>query len=840
MKYDTTNPLAVQLPYNFTSVADFPTEVMAGRFSAWRSIIKDLVNYFREYASVQEEIVRQQSRLQQAVGNSSSSANSNSEEADNVKRFFLGHGNGSILDIPNVLFKYHQQNVTNSSKTLKDINNVIIPKLEELRKDLLVKIKEIKNLQNDFKNNLTKELSETKLLISQYNQAIDFSNKLESGYNSGHHLLHESENGKYDPYLVKIKLDKQLKRQISEENYLYDAYANLQNAGRQLESIVVLEVQNYISMFLNLVNEENSTFSSYLLPNINNGFLGKESNFEWDAFIERNLPNSNLSVSAVGNQSTGVRNGTFIDLSIPKRHLSDFSIKNFDTNLNVAVREGYLERRSKFLKNYTSAWYVLTCNYIHEFKSNDRKKDPNPVMSLSLDSCTVSDHSKNDGRNDGIYKFILTSRLNNALMHKTHKWVFRTDTFKNMIEWFDSIKQMTSLPTPAARARAITGKSKPAAGGSITSGHAISRISTRNTAQSPSRSLKTVSTNNTTASQSAYKHRSLTQVNSNPTHKRVSSTFSQRNNQSPRLGNMINSDGTIITPVETDDMVRRSASMYSPHDPALFLQQQQQEQHPQEQRQQTPQEQLQQFQQQQGHQSPPIQQPTAFRIIPVGQLGNGSQQNSSNPPSGYQYYIPSNAQQGTQQFYDPVQQQYYTLTPSAPVSQTPTLSQPASTPQPQYFSTSPHSLAVPGSPIQPFGPSFVPQFAQQQQPQQSQEQSNQQPSNVLPYPTVSRTELYQNDDTITENNVDSNEDKPDEHQDRLQQPQSEQNKATHLSPIANTNTNNTGRILSHYLGDEVSTLMSDAGQSNELHPSESRKSNDPHHTGDINIEITQD
>lgn len=119
MKYDTTNPLAVQLPYNFTSTADFPTEVMAGRFAAWRSIIKDLINYFREYSSIQEEIVRQQSRLQQAVGNSSSSTNSNSEEADSIKRFFLGHGNGSVLDIPNILFKYHQKNVTNASKTLK-------------------------------------------------------------------------------------------------------------------------------------------------------------------------------------------------------------------------------------------------------------------------------------------------------------------------------------------------------------------------------------------------------------------------------------------------------------------------------------------------------------------------------------------------------------------------------------------------------------------------------------------------------------------------------------------------------------------------------------------------
>ena len=101
-----------------------------------------------------------------------------------------------------------------------------------------------------------------------------------------------------------------MKRQLVEENYLYDAYANLQNAGRQLESIVVLEVQNYVSMFLNLVNEENSNFSQHLLPNISNGFLSKESNFEWDAFIERNLPN-------VNNHGT-ISSGTFIDLNIPK------------------------------------------------------------------------------------------------------------------------------------------------------------------------------------------------------------------------------------------------------------------------------------------------------------------------------------------------------------------------------------------------------------------------------------------------------------------------------------------------------------------------------------------
>ncbi|KAF6070908.1 PH domain family protein [Candida albicans] len=780
------NPLVISLPYTFSN-QDVPTEIMANRFSAWRSIIKDLVNYFKEYSSVQEEIIRQQSRLQQAVGQITNTTNNNSNYNNNT----TPNSNGSVQDIPNALFKFHQKNVVDGTKTLKDINGLIIPKLEELRKDLLVKIKEIKNLQNDFKNNLSKELNDSKSLISQYNQAIELANKLGSTGNFSHiTTLHEADSGKSDPYLVKIRLERQLKRQLVEENYLYDAYANLQNAGRQLESIVVLEVQNYVSI---------------------NGFLSKESNFEWDAFIERNLPN-------VNNHGT-ISSGTFIDLNIPKRHLSDFVIKNFDSNLNVAIREGYLERRSKFLKNYTSAWYVLTCSYIHEFKSNDRKKDPQPVMSLPLDSCTVSDHSKNDGKLEGVYKFILTSKSHNTLMNKTHKWVFRTNTYQNMIEWFDSIKKMTSLPTPATRARTIEGGHGNSNNGKtnvsdITSGHSISRVSSTNTARSPARSLKTVSTNTTSASQ-AYKHRSLNQVSSS--HKRLSSTFSQRNNnQSPRLTNMINSDGTIITPVDTDeDSTKRSSRIYQQQ-----KQQQQQQQQP----------------QQQGP-STPNQQPGPYHLIPVDTMGNQQpqqqqqqqQQQFVNPPAGYQYYIPSNAQQGVQQFYDPVQQQYYTITPTVPVNsnssnnQQPQQQQQA--PQPQYFSTSPLPTPqlIPGSPV---APAFGQYFQQPQFVQQKQQQQQQQKDGGLPYPTMSRTtSIYNNDDTITDEQI------PKSTAQQQKQDQGKGQLGSSLYP-GQVNGERPGQGISQLSNEEVSTLNSNV----ESNPRNAVKNNE--HTGDISIEVT--
>ncbi|EGW30437.1 uncharacterized protein SPAPADRAFT_73167 [Spathaspora passalidarum NRRL Y-27907] len=719
MPYEPHNPLTVALPFNFGSDKEYPTEVMAGRFQAWRSIIKELVNYFREYANVQQEIVRQQLRLQQASatlntsaavvsggssGNSNNTASSVREEASNVVKYFLPVGNGSIRDIPGVLTKYHQQNVTNSSKTLKDINNIIIPKLEELRKDLLVKIKEIKNLQNDFKTNLGKELTETKNLLHMYHQAIEHSNKLDSKLHSNNSSTDPGDVSRFDPYLVKMRLDRQLRRQMQEEGYLHDAYSNLQNAGGKLESIVVMEIQNYVSMFLNLISTESSTLSTFLVPNINNGFLSKESTFEWDAFISRNLPSTNLGVSAVSNNtSTNIKNGTFIDISIPRRRMADLSIPDFDSNLNIAVRSGFLERRSKYLKNYSTAWFVLTCNYIHEFKSNDRKKDPMPSISLPLDSCSVSEHSKDDGKSTGVYKFILVSKSTNGLIHRTHNWVFRTDTYANMIAWFEDIKKLTSLPTPAARARTITNEHPPVR--SSTTSPGISRSVSRRTADG-ARSLNSLTSGD---SKRYSRQRPLSQATSIANANRLSSTFSHKNNLSPRLPNMINSDGTIITPVDSFVVSKRnSLSDSSDH--------------------------LDHHDHHHQHQDPNN---SGYQVVanesqhslPHVQSSN-QPSHYSTPPAGYQYYVPANPMQ-PQQYYDPVQQQYFTITPSmihpgSVPTMTPSSSkqsQPPPPPPPQQQQQQQQQTTQPQPQYFPVSPSLVP----------AQAPSN--GSDKLPYPS---------------------------------------------------------------------------------------------------------
>lgn len=561
----SSNPLVVLIPYTFAHPEDYPTEVLAERFQGWRQIIKDLVAYLKEFVLVQDEIIRQQKRLQQVVGQPPT-------DGEDPRGFFLPALNGSIIALPLLFSRFHEQNITNGQKTYKELQNVIIPKLEELRHDLLMKIKEIKGLQNDFRTNLARELSETKTCLQQFNHAVSSS---------------APEHATSDPYLVRNRLNRQLKKQIHEENYLYQAYANLQTLGGKLEEIIVREVQHYLQMFVQLLTAEAQGVTEYLAPNLIHGFLAKEPTFEWDSFILRNLPHQLTISHAVL--------GKFIDLAFPQRKLLELQVPHHDDAVALAIREGWLERRSKYLKLYLLAWFVLTCNFIHEFKTKDRKKDPNPVNSLLLDLCLVTEHLKEG--TTGPFKFILVHKaLLGIIHHKTTNFVFRTLTYQEMIDWYKDIATLTKLPNPSARARYLEKNQRPAA-------RLLLILLGASLVQLPP-------------------PRPLSQATL-AAPRRLLLTFSHKN--SPRLLNMINLDGTAITPVDT---------------------------------------------------------PTPESSVP------------------------------TQQFYDPVQQQYYTITPVAPPKGAPVAPVPV---QPQYFTgvplgaVSPQLVPVgrPGLPLYIF-PTYIP------------------------------------------------------------------------------------------------------------------------------------
>lgn len=415
---DPRSPLVVLMP----STAN-PTEVLAQRFAAWRSVIRSILVYMTETVSIQDEIVRQQLRLSHAVNfpffATENQHQPTTAEEKAIQKFFLPLGNGSIQDLPSILTQYHSQMASAASKASKELTNEVLPRLEDLRRDLLVKIKEIKGLQSDFKNSCNKELQQTKQDLKGFQDSIE-----EARYGTA----------RQDPYLAKIILDKQIKRQLTEENFLHEAFNNLQSSGRELEKVVVMEIQNALTIYARILGQEAQLVFDILISKLDMGFFNKEPIFEWDNFVSKD-PN-------------------FVEPDLPMRHMKDIVYRNQFDPLTNEVKSGFLERRSKFLKSYSKGFYVLTPSFLHEFKTGDRKKDLVPVMSLSLNDCTVAEHSKK-GSSD--HKFILHAKQN-GIIHRGHNWVFRAESYESMMSWFNDIKKLTSTANPLEKANFVSQK----------------------------------------------------------------------------------------------------------------------------------------------------------------------------------------------------------------------------------------------------------------------------------------------------------------------------------------------------------------------------------------------
>jgi len=108
-----------------------------------------------------------------------------------------------------ILRHYHKQAVLEANKA-KMIEEDVIQALAGLRSDLQQKIKEIKNLSGDFKNSVDKEMDATRKAVRALGDALGQSD-----------IDASQMTGKQDPYLLKLAVDRQLEKQIDEENYLH-------------------------------------------------------------------------------------------------------------------------------------------------------------------------------------------------------------------------------------------------------------------------------------------------------------------------------------------------------------------------------------------------------------------------------------------------------------------------------------------------------------------------------------------------------------------------------------------------------------------------------------------
>ena len=153
-------------------------------------MLKDLITYFRD--------------VQKSFDARSKSLYTLSNVITNIPTPPQLVSEGGISDAIHVLRDFHKQSITEGNKA-KSIEEDVIVQLTGLRSDLGQKIKEIKSLSGDFKNGVDKETEGTRRAVRDLQDALNATNA----------------DAKNDPYLIRLGVDRQLGRQIEEENYLH-------------------------------------------------------------------------------------------------------------------------------------------------------------------------------------------------------------------------------------------------------------------------------------------------------------------------------------------------------------------------------------------------------------------------------------------------------------------------------------------------------------------------------------------------------------------------------------------------------------------------------------------
>jgi hypothetical protein len=162
---------------------------------AWRKVLKDLITYFREIQASYDHRSKTLLKISNVINNTS------------APPIFLQ--SSGLDDAVQVLRTYHKSSVMEANKS-KEIENDVILALTGLRSDLNQKIKEIKNLSGDFKNSVEKEIENTRRAVNDLQEALGQSD-----------VDTAQMTGKKDPYLLKLAVDRQVEKQIDEENYLH-------------------------------------------------------------------------------------------------------------------------------------------------------------------------------------------------------------------------------------------------------------------------------------------------------------------------------------------------------------------------------------------------------------------------------------------------------------------------------------------------------------------------------------------------------------------------------------------------------------------------------------------
>lgn len=113
------------------------------------------------------------------------------------------------------------------------------------------------------------------------------------------------------------------------------AYLNLENSGRELESIVVGEIQKSYKALAGVLRRE-ADAATFAVEELRVGPIAMPKDHEWANFVQKDEQ--------------------FVDPAVPIRSSQYIHYPGKDHYACQEIRAGLLERKTKYLKSYTAGW----------------------------------------------------------------------------------------------------------------------------------------------------------------------------------------------------------------------------------------------------------------------------------------------------------------------------------------------------------------------------------------------------------------------------------------------------------------------------------------------------
>ncbi|GAA5999014.1 uncharacterized protein JCM10292_003257 [Rhodotorula paludigena] len=246
-----------------------------------------------------------------------------------------------------------------------------------------------------------------------------------------------------DPLIVRANAEVQMRQQVAKENELVRLTILWQNKAKQFEIEIFDKVKTCVKLWeeeslkLNLAVSQRASELGKLVDSV-------PSSREWDYFATLNylLPSD-----------TPIRNPDLVDY--PER----------DHPSTKPVKEGMLERKKRFVKNWKEAYFVLSASgYLHEYASSTTPLS-SPSISLFLPNCTVSalsppesgTSSRFGGSKEKPALFTIEGRKSSSgsgggtlkMKHREIGRNYRARSYAEAQEWWNEIEKFTKTSAHA-------------------------------------------------------------------------------------------------------------------------------------------------------------------------------------------------------------------------------------------------------------------------------------------------------------------------------------------------------------------------------------------------------